>query len=161
MLESKTRMFALTTAHKQKSQLSENQTVMATRVLIIDDDRETTDLLRIILEPNYFDVATANSGQEGVGLVRAMHPDVIVVDLLMPEMDGLEVCRAIRQFSNTPIVVLSAYDRPGTAEQVLESGADDYQLKPMTSNLLIASLHRLARRARAEQRNNHNGHHSH
>jgi len=144
-------MFALSTAHKPTSPLSENQAITTTRVLIIDDDRETTDLLRIILEPNSFDVSTANSGAEGVMAARLSRPDVIVVDLLMPEMDGLEVCRAIRQFSNAPIVVLSAYDRPGMAEQALESGADDYQIKPMTSTLLVASLHRLARRARAEQ----------
>ena len=160
-------MFALPTVNKQTSQPTENPAVAITRVLIIDDDRETTDLLRIILEPNSFDVSTANSGKDGLALVHALHPDVIVVDLLMPEMDGLEVCRAIRKFSNIPIVVLSAYDRPGTAEQALESGADDYQLKPMTSNLLIASLHRLARRARVERRNtkqpsqNGNGHHTH
>jgi len=143
-------MLALSTLYNQPSQLSESHAV-ATKVLVVDDDRETTELLKILLEPHAFAVAAANTGEDGVRLARALQPDVIVVDLLMPEMDGLTVCQAIRKFSNTPIVVLSAYDRPGAAEQALESGADDYLLKPMNKSLLVASLHRLARRARAEQ----------
>jgi DNA-binding response OmpR family regulator len=141
----------LSTSYSQPSQLTENQAKAITRVLVVDDDAETTDLLKIILESNAFEVVATNTGEEGVQLARTNQPDVIIVDLLMPEMDGLTVCQAIREFSNTPIVVLSAYDRPGTAEQALQLGADDYLLKPMNNNLLIASLHRLARRARAEQ----------
>lgn len=136
---------------------------MTTRVLVVDDDSDTIDLLRIILEPNAFEVITAVNGKDGLERVHSDQPDVIVVDLLMPEMDGLAVCQNIRKFSNTPIVVLSAYDRPGTAEQALQHGADDYLPKPMNSNLLIASLNKLTRRAKAEQRatrpgGNGNGH---
>ena len=125
---------------------------ITTRVLVVDDDYDTTDLLKIILEPNAFEVVTASCGKEGIERVQTDDPDVIVVDLLMPEMDGLMFCQAVRQFSNTPIVVLSAYDRPGTAEQALLHGADDYLPKPMNANLLIASLNKLTRRAKAEQR---------
>ncbi len=145
-------MYLLSTLSKKTSFLPENRVSPDTRVLIIDDDQETTDLLKIILEPNAFDVLAAHSGREGLEIARIMQPDVIMVDLLMPGMDGIEVVRALRAFCKTPIVVLSAYDKPGMAEQALENGADDYLVKPMNSTLLVASLHRLARRGRAEQR---------
>jgi two-component system response regulator ParR len=144
-------MYALSTLYKQTNPITESQVAPITRVLIIDDDHETTDLLKIILEPNAFDVQMAHSGQDGIEMARTLQPDVIVLDLFMPEMDGMAVCRAIRAFCKAPIVMLSAYDKPGAAEQALENGADDYLVKPMNSSLLVASLHRLARRARAEQ----------
>jgi two-component system KDP operon response regulator KdpE len=126
---------------------------MPTRVLIVDDDSETTDLLKIILESDDFEVTTALSGREGVNLARETRPDVMIVDLLMPDVDGLEVCREIRAFSNVPIVVLSAVNKPGVITQALDEGADDYLIKPIQNNVLVACLNKLARRARAEQKN--------
>jgi DNA-binding response OmpR family regulator len=123
----------------------------STKVLIVDDDSDTTELLKIILEPNDFKVIVANTGKQGVELARGLTPDVMVVDLLMPDMDGLKVCHEVRQFSSMPILILSAVSRPNVAEEVLNSGADDFLIKPMSSGVLIASLNRLARRARAEQ----------
>lgn len=128
------------------------QALGATKVLIVDDDSDTTDLLKIILEPNDFEVIVANTGKLGVDMARNLNPDVMVVDLLMPNMDGLNVCREVRQFSSMPILVLSAVGRPNVAEEVLNSGADDFLVKPMSSGVLIASLNRLARRARAEHK---------
>lgn len=122
-----------------------------TKVLIVDDDNDTTELLKIILTPNEFHVETSNSGQEGIDLVREFQPDVMVVDLLMPGMDGLMVCREVRKFSSIPILVLSAVGKPGITEQALNEGADDYLIKPINKNLLVASLYKLARRAHAEQ----------
>jgi len=127
------------------------QVAMLTRVLVVDDDNDTTDLLKIILTPSAFKVITANSGQEGVELARKLSPDVMVVDLFMPGMDGLMVCKEVRKFSNVPILVLSAVGKPGVAEQALDEGADDYLIKPMNNKVLIASLNKLTRRARAEQ----------
>ncbi len=95
-------------------------------------------------------VIVANTGKQGIELARSLVPDVMVVDLLMPDMDGLKVCREVRQFSSMPILILSAVSRPNIAEEVLDSGADDFLIKPMSSGVLIASLNRLARRARAE-----------
>ena len=126
------------------------QSLALTRVLIVDDDSDTTDLLKIILEPNDFEVIVANTGKQGVELARTMIPDMMVVDLTMPDMDGLDVCREVRNFSNMPILILSAVSRPNVAEEVLDSGADDFLVKPMSSGVLVASLNRLARRARAE-----------
>ena len=122
-----------------------------TRVLVIDDDQAMTEMLRLVLEPNAFDVHEAHSGPEGIDAARQLKPEVIVLDLLMPGMDGWEVCKEIRTFSQVPILVLSAISKPGIIARALDEGADDYLLKPMPSNVLIAHLKKLARRARAEQ----------
>ena len=126
------------------------QVSMLTRVLVVDDDSETTDLLKILLESNAFEVITTTSGQEAVKLAQKRMPEVMIVDLLMPDMDGLSVCKEVRKFSNVPILVPSAISKPGIVAQALEAGADDYLIKPMKGNVLIAYLNRLARRARAE-----------
>lgn len=124
---------------------------MPTRVLVVDDDVEMTDLLKIVLEPNAFEVSAANSGQEGVELAQQMCPDVIILDLLMPDMDGWQVCSEIRKFSQVPILVLSAVNKPNLAARALDSGADDFLLKPMPSGVLIAHLKMLTRRSKAGQ----------
>jgi len=125
-----------------------------TRILVIDDDQAMTEMLRLVLEPNAFEVHEAHSGQEGIEAARHMNPEVVVLDLLMPGMDGWEVCKEIRSFSQVPILVLSAISKPGIVARALDEGADDYLLKPMPSSVLIAHLKRLARRARAEQEAN-------
>lgn len=124
---------------------------MLTRVLVIDDDIEMTDLLKIILEPNLFEVLPAHSGTQGVEMARQINPDVIILDLLMPDLDGWQVCKEVRKFSQVPILILSAISKPGMAARALDEGADDYLPKPTTSSVLIAHLKKLARRARAEQ----------
>jgi DNA-binding response OmpR family regulator len=121
-----------------------------TKVLVVDDDTEMTDLLKLILEPNSFEVLAVNVGKDAVQLVQEYNPDVIILDLLMPGMDGWEICEEIRKFSPVPILVLSAISKPGMAARALDAGADDYLLKPTPSGVLVAHLNRLARRARAE-----------
>ena len=81
------------------------QSLTSTQVLIVDDDNDTTDLLKIILEPDDFKVVVANTGKQGVELARSLAPDMMVVDLLMPDMDGLRVCREVRKFSSMPILI--------------------------------------------------------
>jgi DNA-binding response OmpR family regulator len=125
-----------------------------TRILVIDDDQAMTEMLRLVLEPNSFDVHEAHSGPEGIEATRKFNPEVVVLDLLMPGMDGWEVCKEIRTFSQVPILVLSAISKPGIVARALDEGADDYLLKPMPSSVLIAHLKKLARRARAEQESN-------
>lgn len=124
---------------------------MQTKVLLIDDDKEMTDMLKVILEPTAFDVIAANNSTQGIDQVRQVKPDVIVLDLLMPDMDGWQVCKEIRKFSQVPILVLSAISKPGMVAKALDEGADDYLLKPMPSSMLIAHIKKLARRAKAEQ----------
>lgn len=120
------------------------------RILIVDDDPETTELLKILLElePKKFEVITANSGSVGINLAREKNPDVIMVDLVMPEMGGLTVCDEVRKFSSVPILVLTAVSKPGTLSEALEHGADDYLVKPVKSSVLTAHLNRLVRRER-------------
>ena len=118
------------------------------RILIIDDDWETTVLFKILLEPNQFEVFIANSGQQGIKLASETDPDVIMVDLLMPEMNGFMVCDEVRKFSKVPILVLTAISKPGTLSEALEHGADDYLIKPVKSSVLTAHLKRLVRRER-------------
>lgn len=118
------------------------------RILIIDDDWETTELFKILLEPHQFEVVASNSGQEGIKLAAEIDPDVIMVDLLMPEMNGLSVCDEVRKFSNVPILMLTAISKPGTLSEALEHGADDYLIKPVKSSVLTAHLKKLVRRER-------------
>jgi two-component system response regulator ResD len=118
------------------------------KILVIDDDFDTTEMLKIILGAEHFDVITTNHSPEGIDLAYSERPDVIVLDLLMPEMDGWQVCEAVRKFSPVPILILSALSKPGMAVKALDAGADDYLLKPMASGILIAHIRKLLRRAR-------------
>ncbi len=120
------------------------------KVLIIDDDVDMTDVLKLVLEGAGFDVVVNNSSIESIAATRYHNPDVVILDLLMPGMDGWEVCKAIRRFSQIPILILSVFSRPGMIEQALDAGADDYLVKPVPRGVLVAHLNGLARRARVE-----------
>ncbi len=119
---------------------------MKTRVLVIDDDEAITELLSMLLKTHGFDVITSNSGVEGVKLAQERHPQVVLLDLMMPDKDGWEVCKMIRNFSNVPIVVLSALNDPRMVASVLDAGADDFLVKPVPSSILIAHLRKIVRR---------------
>lgn len=116
------------------------------KVLVVDDDPAMTELLCLLLKPATTDVYIANTGKDGLALVDEKKPDVIILDLMMPEMDGYEVCQTIRKTNNTPILVLSALDMPGMVSKALDAGADDYLIKPVTSSILIAHINNLLRR---------------
>ncbi len=116
------------------------------KILVIDDDPAMTDLLKIILNTTGAEILTANSGQEGLLAARSKQPDIIIVDLMMSGVDGWQVCKSIRQFSNIPILVLSALDSPGVVAHALETGADDYLVKPVPARVLIAHLQNLLKR---------------
>lgn len=79
-------------------------------------------------------------------MVREKRPHAVILDLMMPDMDGRQVCRAIREFSNVPIIILSALNDPETVASALDSGADDYLVKPVPSDVLAAHLNRLIKR---------------
>lgn len=122
------------------------------KILVIDDDQGMTELLSLLLAPASSEIIIANSGPNGVDLVKKHDPDVIILDLMMPEMNGWSVCQEIRAFSSVPILILSAMDSPGAVAQALDVGADDYLVKPVSSSTLIAHLNNLLRRrARAPQ----------
>jgi len=119
---------------------------MTTKILVIDDDTAVTDLLSVLLRSQGFDVIATNSSSDGLGYVREAEPDMIVLDLMMPEIDGWEVCRSVRTFSQVPIIVLSALNDPSMVASVLDAGADDYLTKPTPSRVLVAHINRLIRR---------------
>jgi two-component system KDP operon response regulator KdpE len=118
------------------------------KILVIDDDPAMTDLLKLLLEPASSQVITANSGPEGVRLVRIENPDIIILDLMMPDMNGWQVCKIVREFSKVPILILSALDSPGLVAAALDTGADDYLIKPVPSSVLVAHINKLVRRTR-------------
>ncbi len=124
---------------------------MAKTVLLIDDDTSTTDLLEILLKPRGFNIHITNIGPEGVELTRELDPDIVIVDLLMPDMDGWQVCREIRKFSQVPIIILSVLNKPEMVAKALDLGADDYLIKPVRAKLLEARINTLTRRAEAEK----------
>jgi two-component system KDP operon response regulator KdpE len=118
------------------------------KILVIDDDPAMTDLLKLLLEPASAQVVTANSGPEGVRMVRIENPDLIILDLMMPDMNGWQVCKTVREFSKVPILILSALDSPGLVAAALDTGADDYLIKPVPSSVLVAHINKLVRRTR-------------
>jgi two-component system KDP operon response regulator KdpE len=120
---------------------------MPVRILTIDDDPATTDLLTLLLKAQGFDVLAANTGAEAVKMIRDTSPDLILLDLLMPEMDGWQLCKKVREFSNVPILILSVLDNPEMVASALDAGADDYLIKPVPDTVLVAHLHKLTRRA--------------
>ncbi len=115
-------------------------------VLTIDDDPAITDLLSLLLKANGFDVLVANGGREGLRMIKDNSPRLVVLDLMMPDMDGWQVCRAAREFTSVPILVLSALDEPSIVASILDLGADDFLVKPVPSSVLVAHLNKLARR---------------
>jgi two-component system response regulator MtrA len=117
-----------------------------TKVLIIDDDPATTDLLRIIIEPSQAVVFTSNHALEGITCAKEHQPDVVLLDLMMPTMNGVEVVKNIREFSSAAIIMMSAIDCPETIVEALDAGADDYLVKPINGKRLITHINSLTRR---------------
>jgi DNA-binding response OmpR family regulator len=120
---------------------------MAEKILLVDDEPTLLDTLALNLRASGYEVVTASDGAAALEVARAESPDLIVLDLMMPELDGLTVCRTLRQVSDTPILVLTA--RTGELDKIigLESGADDYMTKPFSLGELQARLRALLRRA--------------
>ena len=123
------------------------------KVLIIDDDPAMTELVTLLLNSHGLDTYMANSGEGGIQLIRRISPDVVILDLMMPDMDGWQVCTQVRSFSPVPILILSALGSPGLVARALDGGADDYLVKPVPSGVLIAHLNTLVRRAATERNN--------
>lgn len=117
------------------------------KVLVIDDDLAMTEILKYQLSSNGLEVKVVNDGQTGLDSIEAYKPNIIILDLLMPELDGWEVCRTIRSKNQIPILILSAVDNPIRIADALDAGADDYLIKPVTSTSLIAHINNLVRRS--------------
>ena len=120
---------------------------MPERILVIDDEPQITRVLRAALTAQRFDVRTANDPEEGLLLFRDWLPDLVVTDLMMPGLSGVEVCRAIRAQSAIPIIVLSVRDHERSKVEALDAGADDYVTKPFNIQELLARIRAHLRRA--------------
>ncbi len=116
------------------------------RILAIDDDSNVTDFLRRGLSYEGYAVEVANSGQDGLDLARESAPDLVVLDIMMPGMDGLEVCRRLKAGGDVPILMLTARDAVADRVEGLETGADDYLVKPFAFEELLARIRALLRR---------------
>jgi two-component system KDP operon response regulator KdpE len=121
--------------------------IMPGRILVIDDEPQITRVLRASLSAQAFDVRTANEPEEGLQVFKDWTPDLVITDLMMPGMSGVEVCRAIRVLSAVPILVLSVRDHERSKVEALDAGADDYVTKPFNTQELLARVRAHLRRA--------------
>lgn len=110
------------------------------RILIIDDEMQIRRLLRITLEANGYLVAETDNGKNGMLMAAMEHPDVILLDLGLPDTDGLQVLERLREWSTTPVIILSVRDEEKTMIRALDSGADDYITKPFNTGELLARI---------------------
>jgi two-component system KDP operon response regulator KdpE len=110
------------------------------RILIVDDERQITRVLRTSLQSSGYEVVVSNNGLEAFELFRKQRPDLIITDLAMPVMDGLELTRAVRRLAETPIIVLSVRDQETMKVAALDEGADDYVTKPFSMQELLARV---------------------
>lgn len=121
------------------------------KILVIDDEKEIRTLLRVALEASKYIVTEAASGQEGIDSCAVASPDLIVLDLMLPDMDGLAVLERIRTFSSVPVIVLSVRDRDETKIAALDAGADDYLTKPFSVGELLARIRAASRRSERDE----------
>jgi DNA-binding response OmpR family regulator len=119
---------------------------MPKKILLVDDEPEILEICRDYLIASGYDVVTAKDGVQGLSAFRRERPDLIVLDLMLPEMDGLDVCRAIRRDSNVPIIMLTARVEETDKLIGLEIGADDYLTKPFSPRELVARVRVVLRR---------------
>ena len=120
---------------------------MPGRILLIDDEAQITRVLRAALSAQGYDVRAANDPDEGLRVFRDWSPDLVITDLMMPTMSGVEVCRMIRTRSTTPVLVLSVREHERSKVEALDAGADDYVTKPFSIQELLARVRAHLRRA--------------
>ena len=120
---------------------------MPGRILVIDDETQITRVLRAALSAQGYDVRTANDPEEGLRTFKDWPPDLVITDLMMPGMSGVEICRAIRSHGSTPVLVLSVREHERSKVEALDAGADDYVTKPFGIQELLARVRAHLRRA--------------
>jgi two-component system, OmpR family, KDP operon response regulator KdpE len=120
---------------------------MPGRILVIDDESQITRVLRAALSAQGYDVRAANDPEEGLRVFRDWVPDLVITDLMMPGMSGVEVCRSIRSQGITPVLVLSVREHERSKVEALDAGADDYVTKPFSIQELLARVRAHLRRA--------------
>ena len=120
-------------------------------ILIVDDERQITRVLKTALSSRGYAIRTASDGDEALHIVKDWSPDLVITDLRMPNMDGLELCKRLRTKSQIPIIVLSVKGEDQTKVEALDAGADDYVTKPFSMDELLARVRAALRRVPAAQ----------
>ena len=118
------------------------------RILIIEDDRSIRKFFRTILEANRYDVISADTGEEGYSLITSQCPDLVILDLGLPDIDGMEILSRLRKWSGMPVVVISARSHEKDKVEALDYGADDYLVKPFGTSELLARIRTAIRHTR-------------
>ncbi len=121
------------------------------RILVVDDEPQITRVLRTTLSAQGYDLRVANDGETALEIMKDWTPDLVITDLAMPRMDGLELCRRVRAKAEMPIIVLSVRGEERTKVQALDAGADDYVTKPFGMSELLARVRANLRRAPASE----------
>lgn len=124
------------------------------KILIVDDDTNICELLRLYIEKDGFDTAIANNGTQALKLFEQEKPDLIMLDIMLPELDGWQVCREIRKTSQVPIIMLTAKGEVFDKVLGLELGADDYVVKPFEAKEVVARIHAVLRRTNSSEATN-------
>ena len=123
---------------------------MAKRILVVDDEKKIVEIVKAYLEREGFKVTTAFNGRAALDSARRQHPDLIVLDLMLPEISGFDVCRALRKESDVPIIMLTARDETTDKIVGLELGADDYVTKPFDPKELVSRIKAVLRRSQGQ-----------
>jgi phosphate regulon transcriptional regulator PhoB len=135
------------TSHTVSGMMYSQRKSMATRILIVDDEPPIIDILEYNLKKANYEVIVARDGQEALEKARRQRPDLVILDLMLPKLDGLEVCRALRRDGDLPIIMLTAKDEEIDRVVGLELGADDYVVKPFSVRELLARVKTVLRRS--------------
>ena len=116
------------------------------KVLIVDDDEHIVELIKLYMDKEGFDTVTANNGKKAVELFKSEAPAIVILDVMMPEMDGWQVCREIRESSKVPIIMLTARSEERDELQGFDLGVDEYISKPFSPKILVARVNAILRR---------------
>src|ERR671939_1595896 len=120
------------------------------RVLVVDDEPQIRRALRLVLRANGYDVTEVAGGEAALDALATSDFDLMILDLMLPDIDGVEVCRRVREWSRMPVVVLSAHGEEDIKVRALDEGADDYVTKPFSAPELLARMRSALRRAPVE-----------
>src|SRR4030043_1503453 len=129
------------------------QILATTKLLVIEQDILGESFLKQALSPNRFQIRKVNSSKEAIQTSQSWDPDVIIINLMQPSINGWKLCNMIREFSQAPILVLAAVSDPNSIAHWLDAGADDYLTRPFSSEMLVAHLQKLTRNTKIIQNN--------
>jgi two-component system KDP operon response regulator KdpE len=117
------------------------------RIMVVDDEPQMRRLLKIALTAHHYEIRAAETGRDGIEQIAVFHPDLIILDLSLPDLDGIEVVKQLREWSQTPVIILSVREQENDKISALDAGADDYVTKPFSMGELLARIRAALRHA--------------